>query len=347
MTSEPYKIYNRSHCLTGFKALVEDLGGDAESLAIEAGLPLQSLSDPHTVVKHSALVGAMELAAERLDAPTFGLTLTERDTVYNGALGPHLLLARLVDNIRDWFDIGTRYWVYHSNATTSTLLFDDATDQAIFRYLELAPNSQLPQYTDCTMAMLLKLARVGTGQLEFVPNRLRLRRAAPPDITAFQDFFGCEIQFGADFDDITVDASFLDIPTLGDLRVFRGVADLYMRMSMAHVSGQNQSLDVAVNHAIAALLPTSTCSFEAVARVVGISPKKLQRQLAGQGTSYTILLDDYRASMARSLLRDTNIPVEKIAGLLGYAGAAPFIYAFNRWADTSPLRYRKDCRPDV
>jgi AraC-like DNA-binding protein len=38
------------------------------------------------------------------------------------------------------------------------------------------------------------------------------------------------------------------------------------------------------------------------------------------------------------------MPITRIAGLLDYSGSAPFILAFWRWANTTPLDYRKRTR---
>ena len=36
-----------------------------------------------------------------------------------------------------------------------------------------------------------------------------------------------------------------------------------------------------------------------------------------------------------------DAPVERIAGLLDYSAATPFIQAFKRWTGETPLAYRK------
>lgn len=341
MTDADYKTYNRSLCLAGYKALVEKLGGNAEELAASVGIPPDALSTPHIILRHQSLLDAMELAAARLNAPCFGLQMVVDGPAHNSSLGPHLLLARLVGNLRDWFDMGIRYWGYHTNSSTSQLIIDREAGLATIRYIELSPGAMTPQYVDSAMAMMVKLGRIGTARPDIGPTLMRLRRPAPPDTGPHRAFFGCEVEFGAAHEEMVLDLALLDLPTSGDLRAFRRVADFYMQFAMSQVHRRQRSLEVSVRHAISALLPTGTCSIASVAHVVGMSAKKLQRQLAAEGQSYSALLEESRESTARQLLADTRIPIEQIAGLLGYSSTVPFTNAFNRWAGTSPLRYRK------
>ena len=48
--------------------------------------------------------------------------------------------------------------------------------------------------------------------------------------------------------------------------------------------------------------------------------------------------------MARRLLVDSDIPIERLAGLLDYASTGPFTSAFKRWTGLAPLGFRKRAR---
>lgn len=342
MSSDGFKIYNRSLCLDGFKELVETLGGDPEGLALQAGLPSEALTTPQCIINHYSMVRAMELAAEKLDEPSFGLRMIMESPEHAANLCPHLHLARLVRNIEDWYDLGVRYWSYFTNSSTSVLIKRPDAGQAIIRLVELSPEVLAPQYTDYAMAMAVKLVRIGADSPEIQPDCLRLRRSAPSDTSLFDGFFGCDVEFGAEHDELVLDVRLLNLKTRRDFKTMRRVADMYMQFAMARVRGPQRSLVEAVSQVILALLPTGTCSVQIVAQIIGISPKKLQRNLAVEGTSYSDLLDLCREETARKLLIETQVQIEQIAGLLGYAGGPPFAAAFNRWTGMSPRQYRKD-----
>jgi AraC-like DNA-binding protein len=69
--------------------------------------------------------------------------------------------------------------------------------------------------------------------------------------------------------------------------------------------------------------------------------KRLQRALADEGTNFSEILEKVRDNMARRLLVDTNMSVERIAGLLDYSSTPPFTLAFKRWNEQTPLAFRK------
>lgn len=77
------------------------------------------------------------------------------------------------------------------------------------------------------------------------------------------------------------------------------------------------------------------------ARTLGVAPRSLQRRLSGLGTSFEMLLDDWRRTEARELLAGTAEPVGAIARALGYGHAAHFTRAFHRWEDTTPVAFRR------
>ncbi|SFT80831.1 helix-turn-helix domain-containing protein [Sedimentitalea nanhaiensis] len=81
-------------------------------------------------------------------------------------------------------------------------------------------------------------------------------------------------------------------------------------------------------------------SEDAVARLLAIGPRTLQRALKAEGTSFRRIRDDFIEHRAQSLLRDTDMPIEKIGENLGYSEPKSFRRAFKRWTGVSPMGYR-------
>ncbi|WP_297623005.1 AraC family transcriptional regulator [Nocardia sp.] len=80
---------------------------------------------------------------------------------------------------------------------------------------------------------------------------------------------------------------------------------------------------------------------EEVARRLSVSTRTLQRRLADQGTSWREELEVVRYQHAKSLLRDTQLPLQSIAGRLGYSDHRTLRRAFQRWTGQSPNDYRR------
>lgn len=74
---------------------------------------------------------------------------------------------------------------------------------------------------------------------------------------------------------------------------------------------------------------------------LNITPKYLSEVLLSVlGKSAKILIDEYIAMEAKSLLRQTNMSVQEICYWLGYDDASYFTKAFKKWESITPLSYR-------
>ncbi len=80
---------------------------------------------------------------------------------------------------------------------------------------------------------------------------------------------------------------------------------------------------------------------EEIAARLHLSTRSLFRRLADEGHSLRALADELRSERARFWLRDTDLPIERIAERLGYAGASNFARCFKRWTGVTPGHYRQ------
>ncbi|MBB4863239.1 AraC-like DNA-binding protein [Pseudomonas nitritireducens] len=78
-----------------------------------------------------------------------------------------------------------------------------------------------------------------------------------------------------------------------------------------------------------------------VAERLGLSERTLQRRLAQEGQSLQLLNDGIKQRLAERLLRESRMDLHGIAQCLGYAEAASFSRAFQRWTGQSPGRWKR------
>ncbi len=81
-----------------------------------------------------------------------------------------------------------------------------------------------------------------------------------------------------------------------------------------------------------------------MAAKLGLSPRSFFRRLADEGLRWRSLLDEARCARALQLLRETDLPVEQIAGRLGYADASNFSRCLRRWCGRSARELRAERR---
>ncbi|MGE3246233.1 MAG: AraC family transcriptional regulator ligand-binding domain-containing protein [Beijerinckiaceae bacterium] len=332
--------YIRATSLMGF---IEVIGGDtplALSLLAEAGIPGNALRNIDILVSYRRFTTLMEIAAHRLDRPSFGLEWALGLPPHFPNLGPIAMLSYFAKNGADWIALAQRYWHFHSNAFTMNLLDHDERHVAL-RYSGDFYAFPARQVIEHTLACACLVARKVTGFVNERPACVNFRHAKPADVTFHDQAFDCEINYNADYDEIILDRKYLEYPTNLNLSLFRPLLDLYVNERFRRMNTPELSISNMVRLAIPSLLGTGRCSLETISTSLGMSTKKLQRLLADEETTFTIVLEEVRQNLARRLLIESDAPVERIAGLLDYSAPTPFIQAFKRWAGETPLAYRK------
>lgn len=102
-----------------------------------------------------------------------------------------------------------------------------------------------------------------------------------------------------------------------------------------------------VREAMERLLPSGEPPITAVARLVGVSGRTLQRRLSERSLTYQGVLDDLRRDLALPHVKSGALPLEAIAELLGYSRATAFYRAFRRWTGTTPRALRAGADPEA
>jgi AraC-like DNA-binding protein len=87
-------------------------------------------------------------------------------------------------------------------------------------------------------------------------------------------------------------------------------------------------------------------SMRQVAAELHLSPRRLTRMLAQQGTSFADLVDQERQKKALRLLSASHLDLalEEVAAQLGYSTVSNFVRAFHRWTGQTPAAYRRSMR---
>ena len=88
------------------------------------------------------------------------------------------------------------------------------------------------------------------------------------------------------------------------------------------------------------LLISRRASAELVAAGLGLSRSSLYRQLAEAGTTFSSILDDVRADMARRYVVDDGLPLSDVAHRLGFSAPSGFSRWFRAEFDCSPFAWR-------
>lgn len=81
-------------------------------------------------------------------------------------------------------------------------------------------------------------------------------------------------------------------------------------------------------------------SLDAAAAALHVSGRTLRRRLADEGTAFRALRDEVLRALAIDYLEHTDLGIDDVADLLGYADVPNFYRAFRRWTGHPPGRLR-------
>ena len=336
--------YIRAVALIGFSDLVFRNEGDPGAYLDAAGIPQSALHEFDSLISFRRYTTLMEIAAHELSMPSFGLQWALAAPDHFPHVGPVAYLAYFVETLRDWIDMGLRYWRLHSNAATMRLIEPDDGDFAMFRYVDDQAPFPARQHLEHSLANICRLARVVSGMTHEKPALVRFQHTPPRDISVHAQAFECPVEFNAEHNEIVFDKKFLDYRTNGNLTLLKPLLGYYIRSRIRRLPIYDQSMRATVALAISSVMGTQRCNVAFIADSLGLSVKKLQRQLAIEGCSFSELLEETRLTAAKKILVHSDAPVASIAGLLDYSTTGPFSTAFKRWTGSAPLDFRKSNR---
>lgn len=336
--------YIRACALIGFDELARKLGGDPDALLLEAGFIPSIIKDVDMLVSYRRCAILLELSAQRLGSPSFGLEWAAASQPHFQNLGPLTLLEFVTADFREWLDLGLRSLAYHTNAYVLRQVEPDRPGEIRFRYTSDSFALTSRQQTEHTFALIVMIARKACNRPDVDPSLIRFSHKRPADVSLHEEIFHCPIEFDAPHDEFVFPETFLEFKTSGNFRLFQPLVNRFIRFRIDQLPVYDQSATVTVELAIPSLIGTGNCNIEFVADALGTSVKRLQRTLASENTSFSEILEKVRQNMALRLLIESDAPIERIAGLLDYSSTPPFTLAFKRWKGMSPLQYRKKGR---
>jgi AraC-like DNA-binding protein len=335
------KYYIRAVVLIGLEDLVGELGCNLRDLLDELEISQDVLTNVDQLLSFRKVVLLLELVAIRTNTPNFGLLWAQKSSPEFPHVGPLLLLARFVDNLREWIDTGIKYWSFHTNGYNVELIAPSNCSEATLRMVGQSNFNAAPQFSEHVLGLLVDITRIIGNFPERNPTTVYFQHRRPKNCALHDEIFRCPVVFGAEHNEIVFDAAFLDLPTVGGLRIFKPLMSFYVSERIKRIPNFDLTAAATVALAIPSLIGTGNCNLENVAEALNKNTKQLQRQLTAEGTSFSEILEEARLELAKNLLCHSTAQISRIAGMLDYAGSPPFTLAFRRWTGQSPLEFRK------
>ncbi|NMQ29555.1 AraC family transcriptional regulator [Candidatus Accumulibacter phosphatis] len=191
--------------------------------------------------------------------------------------------------------------------------------------------------SDYSLALIVAMCRSNFAR-KLNPVRIFLRRPAPADPRPYQDFYACDVHFGADEDAFVLATADAEMPLRTANRELAAAFDAILAEQLAAHSKEDF-----ISRCQVFLLKQLTSGeprVDDLVNTLSMSRRTLQRKLREQGTSYHELLEETRYELAKNYLQESTKSVTEITFLLGFSEQGAFTRAFKRWSGAAPRDYR-------
>lgn len=323
----------RSASLNGYTDLMRSLGWDPLPLLSRAGITMRSLEDPENRLSAEAVSALLEDSALVTGAEDFALRLAARRTLAN--LGPISLILKEEPTPRMALDTLCRY-LRLLNASLITELIPTGETVTIREVMLVRPANSMRQSMELAVAVMYRILLELIGP-QWRPLQVCFDHRAPRDITPHKHFFGPTVAFNQDFNGIVCAKSELDGPQTHSNSGLARFARQYLDHAM---SQQRQTAGETVRQMIAALLPGGRCTAQSVARHLNLDRRTIHRYLIREKTTFSQLLQEVRTELVTRQIRDSDLPLGEVAGLLGFSSHSAFAYWFRSTFQCSVTQWR-------
>lgn len=327
----------RAIVLKGYTEIVNELGGDIESLYRVAKIDnaKEILEDSDRYIPHDTYLKLINTAATELNCNDFGLRLAQKKGV--SQLGILSLILKTSATMFDALETFNRYLHYQSKAASSNLHTegeftfwkytihyqgDQSLEQAYLNVLGVG-NNILRLISGNSLTPICGYSTFDRGSGETYANR----------------YFQCPITYNAEFNGWKFKTQ--------DLKKSRPESDptinkLLQDQLSSLLEKYEQNFELQIMEIIRQSLAIGDPSIDRVAGYLSKNRRSLQRQLQSHNLIFKDLLDKVRLEMATHHLRYSNLPLTHIADMLCYNDLSSFSRFFTRKMSTTPSAWRKD-----
>jgi len=331
---------NLASIVYGLDAYLRARGADTGEALRRAGLAPGDLTDPERRVPLIRYLELLEICADLLDDPQFGLKFGARyEPRHAGVVGNVALAARTVGEA---FEAMGRYLPTMVDATVHGVEVSDGIAFAYSYYIDPLMMSYR-QKGDWAIAFACNIMRVGLGEPRWTPLEVLLPQLAdetPAQRHSRAEIMGDNIRVGHPWAGIRFDAGLLARPMATADAMIERLMRHYGDLRLAALPEQRSEIEQ-LRREIARVVVKGDSSIEQLARATGTSVRTLQRRLKDAGVSYNDLHNDVRKTLALNLLENETLALGEIAFSLGYSEVSAFHHAFRRWTGQSPGDYRR------
>ena len=314
--------------------ILESYRIDPEPLFWEMGLNPEVMKRSGGRYRIDSIDSLWRKASDMIGDPCFGLKAADLWHPSNlGALGYAMLASNTLRTTLERLDR------YHRVLSDEVFMKLDETAEGLKLTLISSHKwRDIAEQNDAALALIMSICRVNYID-ELAPVSVTFTHPKPSCSSRFFEYFRSPVDFESTSNSLTLPIDAVDENLPGSNPQLAELNDQIMieylaKLDQDHISQRVKAI-------IIDQLPSGNITDESVARVLHLSPRKLQRQLQSVDTTFNTLLNEIRLDLAQKYLREQKISMTEIAFLLGFSESSAFSRAFKRWMRVSPSEYRR------
>jgi AraC-like DNA-binding protein len=304
-------------------------------LLSRAGLTVEQIDDRSARLKVQSQIRFLELGAEALQDDCLGFHLAREFDLREVGLLYYVLASS--ETLADALHKAERYSGIVNEGISLRVRAGHETAITL-SYVDVERRSDRQQI-EFWLTSLVRLNRQLTNR-RLVPSRIRFVHHRAETTPELRSFFGCEIEFGSNVDELVFPDTVKRMPIVSADPHLNELLIKYCDEALAHREVNCATLRSSVENAIAPLLPHGKARADEIARRLGMSHRTFARRLSAEGLTFSKILDELRVDLAKGYLKGDDLPISQIAWLLGYREVSAFTHAFKRWTGMTPSQSR-------
>jgi AraC-like DNA-binding protein len=320
-------------------ARMREAGKGMASVLSGAGLTAAQVADPGLRLEVRTQIKVLDLAARELQDECLGFHLARSFDLREIGLLYYVMASseRLEEALRN----AERYSGINNEGVRLRFRSEGAAVIAL-DYHNVERDLDRHQI-EFWLITVVRLCRQLTDN-RLAPRKITVRHVRDRTPAEYRSFLGSDVQFGADADEIVFAARTASLPLIAADSYLNRLLRRYADQALHDRPQPSKGVRAHVEAVLPQLLPHGKATTSEVARRLGLSRRTLSRSLAAESVTFTRILKELRATLARRYLKDRELPVTEIAWLLGYGEIGSFTHAFRRWTGVSPTRFRSSER---
>jgi AraC-like DNA-binding protein len=327
----------RAVALRGVPALADRFGGDGAALLERFRVPPEALDTYEAMIPVGTLARVLEAAAAELGRPDLGLLLAEQQDT--GVLGPLSIALKNSADLGEALDTATRFLFVHSPALRVERIADPEGRAGTIGLLYAAggPAPASAQLVDLGLGLFHRITVLLAGG-HYGLRSVHLPHPALAPASRYVEHFGADVRFERPAAVLRVPQRLLATELPDRNPILREITLDYLA---THFTDPGRSTSDQVRQVLTRSLGSAPVRIGAVARLLAVPPRTLQRRLAAESTTFDAILDEVRRATAERLITGTDLPLAQVTALVGFTEQSALTRAAHRWFGRSPRALRR------